>query len=222
MSWGRINNGGSGGKLVAAISVTYPAGSVCTCTNGIKTLKAKDTNGQWLFALPSAGEWSVSCTDGTNTASETVTVAEGTAETVVLGYSLVLLDGTTGQDNWTYTTSGGGTMTKPSAGGLQINAVSGGAVETKTTTKVNTTGYNTLRVHFPTITAGALNVYVAIRTSSNHSVGSNYTAYIKEANRGTDITTNVPIENYNDDYYISIGVASAGYVVTVDKVELLK
>lgn len=50
----------SGGtKLFAAIGVTYPEGSTCTCTNGTKTLKAKNTSGQWVFAIPEAGTWTV-------------------------------------------------------------------------------------------------------------------------------------------------------------------
>ena len=77
----------------AAISVTYPAGSVCTCTKGTKTYKAKNTSGLALFAVPEVGEWTVSCTDGTQTASATATVsAEGEAVNVKLAYNLRLFD----------------------------------------------------------------------------------------------------------------------------------
>lgn len=53
--------------------VTYPAGSTCTCTNGTDELQAPDTSGGVFFYIPSAGSWTVSCTDGTKTASSTVT-----------------------------------------------------------------------------------------------------------------------------------------------------
>ena len=53
--------------------VTYPAGSTCTCTNGTDELQAPDTTGGVFFYIPSAGSWTVSCTDGTKTASSTVT-----------------------------------------------------------------------------------------------------------------------------------------------------
>lgn len=33
----------------ALIAVTYPSGSVCTCMNGSKTLKAKDTSGAFCL-----------------------------------------------------------------------------------------------------------------------------------------------------------------------------
>ena len=83
--------GGGGVKLFAVIGVTYPAGSVCTCTKGTKTYNAKNTSGLALFAVPEVGEWTVSCTDGTQTASKTVTIsADGEAVNVRLMYQLVL------------------------------------------------------------------------------------------------------------------------------------
>lgn len=88
--------GGGSVKLFAVIGVTYPAGSVCTCTKGTKTYKAKDTSGRALFAVPEVGDWTVSCTDGTDTASKTVTItAEGQAKIVELEYKDYLLNGET-------------------------------------------------------------------------------------------------------------------------------
>lgn len=88
----------SGGtKLYAAIGVTYPKGSTCTCSNGKKTLKAKDTSGQWVFAVPSAGTWTVTATDGTNTKSQSVTISnEGQNEKVRIAYSFALFAGGSG------------------------------------------------------------------------------------------------------------------------------
>lgn len=88
--------GGGSVKLFAVIGVTYPAGSVCTCTKGTKSYKAKNTSGLALFAVPEVGEWAVSCTDGTDTASKIVTIsAEGQAEKVELSYKDYLLNGET-------------------------------------------------------------------------------------------------------------------------------
>lgn len=87
---------GGGVKLFAAISVTYPAGSVCTCTKGTKSYTAKNTSGLALFAVPDTGDWTVSCTDGTDTASKTVTIsAEGQAKIIELNYKDYLLNGET-------------------------------------------------------------------------------------------------------------------------------
>ena len=89
MAIGRVNTGSSG-KLFAVIAVTYPEGSVCTCSNGTKTLKARDTSGKALFNV-TVGEWTVSCTDGTDTASKAVGITyEGQVESVSLSYLLWL------------------------------------------------------------------------------------------------------------------------------------
>lgn len=83
---------GAGTKLFAAIGVTYPAGSTVTCTNGTKTLTAKTTSGQWVFAIPEAGTWTV--TAGTKSKSVAITT-EGQFESVNLA-EIVLYDGENG------------------------------------------------------------------------------------------------------------------------------
>jgi predicted XRE-type DNA-binding protein len=80
-------------EAFAAIGVTYPEGSTCTCSNGTKILNAKNTSGQALFLIPEAGEWTVisTATDGTETASETVEItSEGESISVELHYTVYL------------------------------------------------------------------------------------------------------------------------------------
>ena len=73
----------AGAKLFAAIGVTYPAGSTLSCTNGTSTLKAKTTTGQWVFAVPEPGTWTV--TESSKNRSKSVTItAEGQFESVNL------------------------------------------------------------------------------------------------------------------------------------------
>lgn len=75
-----------GAPLYAVIAVSYPAGSVCTCSNGTKTLKARNTSGKALFNV-STGTWTVTATDGSRTTSKTVSItAEGQSESVTLSY----------------------------------------------------------------------------------------------------------------------------------------
>lgn len=77
----------------AVIGVTYPSGSVCTCTKGSKTLTAKDTSGKAIFVIPEAGTWTVTATDGTNTKSESVEItSDGQSVSVELVYEFVLYD----------------------------------------------------------------------------------------------------------------------------------
>lgn len=77
----------------AVIGVTYPAGSICTCSNGSKTLTTKDTSGKAMFIIPSAGTWTVKAVSGSKSTSKAVSItAEGQVETVTLTYELILFD----------------------------------------------------------------------------------------------------------------------------------
>lgn len=86
----------------AVIGVTYPSGATCTCTNGSKTLTAKDTTGKALFVIPSAGTWTVKAVKGSNSKSKTVSItAEGQVATVTLTYQMILFDnGVIGGIKW--------------------------------------------------------------------------------------------------------------------------
>lgn len=91
----------------AVIGVTYPSGATCTCTNGSKTLTAKDTTGKALFVIPSAGTWTVKAVKGSKSTSKTVSITtEGQVETVTLIFELILFDGgdnTSVTGGWAYT-----------------------------------------------------------------------------------------------------------------------
>lgn len=93
----------SGGAApYAVIGVTYPSGSTCTCTNGSKTLTAKDTSGKAIFVIPSAGTWTVKAVKGSQSASKAVSItAEGQVKTVTLTYEMILFDnGVIGNIKW--------------------------------------------------------------------------------------------------------------------------
>lgn len=128
----------------AFISVSYPAGSVCTCTMGNKVLKAKNTGGSWVFAVPKAGTWTVTAADGTDTASKDVSItSEGQNPNVVLSYELVLFDN--GVDNTPLT---GGWI--GASGNVITASVRGDSeyddswINVGTILPVNLTGYHTL------------------------------------------------------------------------------
>lgn len=79
------------GFFSATISVTYPAGSICTCSCGSTTLTAKDTSGKYDFIVPNTGNWTVSVTDGNDVKSETVNItSDGQTKSVELSYALYL------------------------------------------------------------------------------------------------------------------------------------
>lgn len=75
----------------ATINITYPAGSTCTCTDGVTTLTAPDTSGTWACIVPNAGTWTVTSTSGTETDSKAVTITtDGQSTSVELSYALFL------------------------------------------------------------------------------------------------------------------------------------
>ena len=103
---GAIELLGSGvGKIFALIAANFPAGSTCTCSDGTKTLSAKNTSGKWLFPIPYAGNWTVSATDGTDSASKVVEIAEGQSVSVTLEYKDYVIHGGVLADGFTINTT---------------------------------------------------------------------------------------------------------------------
>lgn len=77
------------GRVFSIIAVTYPEGSLCTCSDGTTTLTARDTSGKALFNVPSAGTWTVTVVNGYETASKTIDVIESEIYTVELGFGII-------------------------------------------------------------------------------------------------------------------------------------
>lgn len=103
---GAIELLGSGvGKIFALIAVNFPEGSTCTCSDGTKTLSAKNTSGKWLFPIPYAGNWTISATDGTDSASKVVEIAEGQSVSVTLEYKDYVIHGGVLADGFTINTT---------------------------------------------------------------------------------------------------------------------
>ena len=84
-----------------ALGVSFPKGSICTCTNGLLTYKADTTDGYSVFDIPVLGSWQVSWTDNAgHSASKTVIILTEDKEVhVELVYTATLFDGSNGGDN---------------------------------------------------------------------------------------------------------------------------
>lgn len=107
--------GGSSAKVYAVIGVTYPSGATCTCTNGSKTLTAKDTTGKALFVIPSAGTWTVTAVKGSQSKSVAVKITtEGQVETVVLTYEFFIFKNGSGLTSGYSVAGSGGNVSKNS------------------------------------------------------------------------------------------------------------
>lgn len=118
-------SGTASGDAYAVIAVTYPAGSVCTCTDGSKTLKLKDTSGQGFFLIPYAAAWTVTATDGTNTKAQSVEItSEGQSVSVTLSYQLYLFDnGVVSGIAWDKESKGGNGGTSSSSVSTTISLI---------------------------------------------------------------------------------------------------
>lgn len=74
-------------EFFATIAVTYPEGSVCTCSDGETTLTAVDRTGSYTFTVPNAGVWTLTSSNETFTKSEIVEVTtEGQNSSIELMY----------------------------------------------------------------------------------------------------------------------------------------
>ena len=115
--------------VYAVIGVTYPAGSTCTCTNGSKTLTAKDTSGKALFVIPYAGTWTVKAVNGSKSKSKAVSItAEGQVEVVTLIFETILWEA-------------GADQNIPITGGFDLNSSSYVTVGNSTVTIIGNRTY---------------------------------------------------------------------------------
>lgn len=80
--------------FAATINITYPAGSVCTATDGVTTLTAPDTSGTWNCVVSNTGTWDVRCSDDADSDCKSVEIsADNTEVNVALAYGFLFKDG---------------------------------------------------------------------------------------------------------------------------------
>ena len=223
--------GGGGGKLFSIIAVTYPEGSVCTCTDGTKTLKAKDTSGKAIFNVPSAGTWTVSCTDGSSTVSKSVTItAPGQVESVKLSYALILYDSgdeyTDITGGWSgfacYSGTSKGTCAKNSSSiYIKSNGSSGAqSIAASPENKIDITDISTLKVNVTSFNVqSGYRSYFILSSSRNTSSTDNSVATKEITGTGE---TELDISGLSGSYYVIVynrAVNGANtYELTFDRV----
>lgn len=202
----------SGGKLFAVIAVAYPAGSTCTCANKTKIYTAKDTSGQWIFRIPSAGTWTVTATDGTNTKTQEVSItAEQQAEAVKLSFPLYILKDGALADGYTLVNrSGQNTVAVLTNGIIQLNNPSGtNNVPWRLTPATSFEKYDTLHFRVKNIAHSSNYPKKFGASSEEYSLGAYNKTYPDICTVLTGSTTDytdvsVDITNCNDSYYIGM------------------
>ena len=220
MAIGRTNCGAGGVKPFAAISATFPSRSICTCSDGLKTLNAKNTDGLYLFSIPYSGTWIVSATDGEQTASETVEIStKGQSVTIALGYGEylfksgkgALVDLTTSkEDSQCYATIGTETISL----GWQTNDRT---TACRTSSKINISEYRTLKLDYAcTENKSGSDYYEAFGiSSSGFSSGSTTVNALNTARTAVSISSDrridtLDISGLSGEYYI--GIYGAGKI----------
>lgn len=84
--------------IIGFIHVTYPVGSICTCSKGTTMLTAEDTSGYYIFNVAEVGTWTIAATDGTAIKEAEITVSAGESYRIKLMYALY--DAGDGEENW--------------------------------------------------------------------------------------------------------------------------
>ena len=184
--------------FTATITVTYPAGSTCTCTNGSTVLTAPDTSGSYTFIATNAGMWTVSCTDGDKTKSASVSITtEGQAENVTLTYELYLLQN--GVQKTEFTTSVySGTVTFESS----AVKMEGNTTNLCTSSKIDVSAYSSLKF---TYSGGySLKFGVRITDPADHFWNGPDLASVQVSNASSPTTETVDISSINQAVYVQI------------------
>ena len=193
--------GGGGEKLFSIIAVTYPEGSVCTCSNGTKTLKARDTSGKALFNV-TVGEWTVRYTYGSQTDSKTVSITE--AGQVVSVYMIDIWLYNSGVDNEAIT---GGWYATNEDSNLVFNTVAISANgKTFTTNKkaINLSGFKTVELYVSdkdeAISTWTLGVF------SSYGYNKSIDPVAQYSDSSMTGLCSIDVSGLSGDYYIGAGI----------------
>lgn len=202
----------------ATIAVTYPEGSTCTCTDGTTTLTAPDTTGSYTFTVPSTGTWTVSCTDGSSTASKGVSITtDGQSESVTLSYEFVLFDsGTTDSSvgGWDTTTASDTSYSTIKVGtAIQIvysdDIGNGAAIFSKN--KVSMAGYSKLCFSYKVTSLGneynRFGLTKTIAGVKNLSIAAKYNVTSTSSNY---MTAEISLDGLQSSYHLYFGVRYYG------------
>ena len=215
---GSVNTGGGSGNVFAFIVVTYPTGSVCTCTDGTKTLTAKDTSGSYVFEIPNSGTWTISCTDGEHTASININItSKGQSDNISLAYSLILYDrgyvetaisGGLSNSNYKYSTYSIASPTIHDADIYMIGKPSYQGIGTNNS--INISGYRKLKAIIkPTNSALTGQPWMLVNNSKVIASGSAALAYVLPSQANVENELVIDLESLSaTDLYILILVSS--------------
>ena len=197
--------------FAATINVTYPAGSICTATDGVTTLTS-DNSGSWAFVVPNAGTWTVSLENGFS--EDVVVTGNGQIATIDKWYLYKsgneYTDRTGGWSKGVHTISDGlGTVTKQSTSVyFHTPDMHNDDCPLSTSNEVDLSKFNTLYAEFVSI-SGTKNVepklcisYLSVRGLYGSSGASSSKPY----NGGSSQIVAADISNVGVPKFVSVGI----------------
>lgn len=216
---GRTNAGG--GSAFAVIDVTCPEDAVCTCGNGIRTLKARGGSGRWMFIIPRAGEWTVNVSLGETTKSQTVNAAESKIYNLLFTFTLILFD------NGTYAPESGGFTNIVNGNKLSLTAGEYQTVNGNSNNPIDLTSYKTIHFEgiyfngYPENCCG----YVGVGSAKGGENAAGFSAVSSVSGpEVSNVTRSVDISELTGSYYIKYRVdvwsGSARGLMTLTKIWL--
>lgn len=164
--------------FAAYINVTYPSGSTCTCTDGATTFTATSTSGSYQFVVPNTGAWTVSCTDGSQSTSSSVSItADEQSKSVTLSYFAATI-------SITYPATSTCVVKNSSGATIASNSNTGSSTKTWTVT-VQSTGTYTVTATSTSGSGETKSNSVSIATNGQSSrVTLKYDLYIFKSGTG--------------------------------------
>lgn len=211
--------------FAATISIKYPAGSTCTCSDGKTTLTAPDTSGTWACIVPNTGTWTVSCTNGSTTASATVSItADGQSKTATLAYELVIFQSGKGAVQTQVTKKGENGIISVSSSKITVdyqNEAGWSDVVYYTKNKINTSGYKTLRLTGKFTEVDSDQDYVGFGLMSSVPITDNFgvqdwvsSKEISSAS-GSSKVYDCPISGSGSYYFVFAAAACVGEITDI-------
>lgn len=217
----------------AYITVTYTAGSVCSCSDGEALYYAPDTSGSHTFLIPHTGTWTVECqNDAGEIRTSSIQITEdGQHENVELSYALYLYNSGNEYDSitggWTATstratasnTARVPTLTKSDVLSISLSATYGtyrGSVA-PANNYFDLTNYSELLIETTTKTTGVIRVILTTSNSDGYSnnslanislqntIAGTYTLDVSGINRSCYLFISVETNNSNKNASTNIG-----------------
>lgn len=211
----------------ATIAVTFPTDCTSvTCTKGDTVLSVPSgslTSGSYTFAVHEIGEWTLYCTNGIDTDTDTVNVTEETAYSVSLSFTLILFE------NGSYAPETGGwsgvKSNKLEASSTRQEGGVNSVVPWYSKQAVDFTGFNVLKfnVDFGVVGQGdvdetnTVELVVGLTSSENKATTRPSNMVAKKSVSGSTGIYELDVSEISGSYHVT-GITDGGAWTSVVKV----